>query len=79
MKFDLKVLGTGISMLFAVIFWFYTMNGLPPRVARLENRQQELEQKLNDFSAKLERVDTKVDLMLQGVHLIQSKLIRGAE
>lgn len=79
MKFDLKVIGTGISMLFAVIFWFYTMNGLPPRVAKLETGQKELEQKLNDFSTKLERVDMKVDLMLQSIHLIQSKLIRGAE
>lgn len=79
MKFDLKVLGTGISVLFAVIFWFYTINGLPPRVAKLEVAQKDLEQKLNDFSNKLERMDTKVDLMLQSIHIIQSKLIRGAE
>lgn len=79
MKFDLKVLGTGISVLFAVIFWFYTINGLPPRVAKLEVAQKDLEQKLNDFSSKLERMDTKVDLMLQSIHIIQTKLIRGAE
>jgi hypothetical protein len=79
MKFDLKVLGTGISVLFAVIFWFYTINGLPPRVAKLEVAQKDLEQKLNDFSNKLERMDTKVDLMLQSIHIIQTKLIRGAE
>ena len=79
MKFDLKVLGTGISALFAVIFWFYTINGLPPRIAKLEVAQKDLERKLNDFSSKLERMDTKVDLMLQSMHIIQSKLIRGTE
>lgn len=79
MKIDLKTLGTVTSVLLAVCFWFYTINGLPPRVEKLEKRQIELEVQLNDFSRKLEHVATTSELTLQTVHMIQSTLMRGKE
>ena len=90
MKMDLKTLSTVTSVLLAVCFWFYTINGLPPRIEKLEQKQVEpsrvialeqgqikLEAQIHEFTRKLEHVATTSELTLQTVNMIQSTLMRG--
>lgn len=53
----------------AVLFWFFTVYGLPPRVDKLEARVQQHEQQLN-------RQDVKMDIVIDDVKTIKSILMQ---
>lgn len=49
------------SVVFAVVFWFFTIHGLPPRVDRLETIVSEHDKRMTANDVKLEIIldDTK--------------------
>ncbi|MBR3603325.1 MAG: hypothetical protein IKL48_01325 [Elusimicrobiaceae bacterium] len=58
-----------LSILGAVLFWFFTMYGLPPRVDKLEARVQQHED-------QLARQDVKMDIVIDDVKTIKSILMQ---
>ena len=53
----------------AVLFWFFTIYGLPPRVDKLEQRVQQHEEQLS-------RQDVKLDIVIDDVKTIKSILMQ---
>lgn len=53
----------------AVLFWFFTIYGLPPRVDKLEARVQQHEEQLS-------RQDVKLDIVIDDVKTIKSILMQ---
>ena len=53
----------------AVLFWFFTVYGLPPRVDKLEARVQQHEEQLS-------RQDVKLDIVIDDVKSIKSILMQ---
>lgn len=58
---------TVISLIIMGLFWLFTINGLPVRVAALEETVKVLER-------KMEKNDVKTDIILDTVKLIQAHL-----
>lgn len=49
---------TIITLIGSIVFWFFTMNGIPPRVNRLEQNYTELR-------TQVIKNDTKIDVILE--------------
>lgn len=64
----LKVWAWLAGGLVAVLFWCFTIYGLPPRVDKLEQRVQQHEEKLT-------RSDVKMDIVLDDVKTIKTILM----
>ena len=58
-----------LSVSMAVLFWFFTVYGLPPRVDKLEARVEQHEQQLS-------RQDVKMDIVIDDVKTIKSILMQ---
>ena len=58
-----------VSVAMAILFWFFTVYGLPPRVDKLEARVQQHEEQLN-------RQDVKMDIVIDDVKTIKSILMQ---
>ncbi len=58
-----------LSVALAVLFWFFTVYGLPPRVDKLEARVEQHEQQLS-------RQDVKMDIVIDDVKTIKSILMQ---
>lgn len=65
MKLTLTVLGAFCT----AVFWFFTINGLPPRVDKLEEQ-------LKVHESKLTKNDVKLDIMLDDVKTIKNILMQ---
>lgn len=57
------------TLIFGVIFWFYTINGIPKKVDNHEIRITSLEHDSIEFKAKQ-------DLLLQAVYEIRAVLLK---
>lgn len=57
------------TTIFAIVFWFFTINGLPKRVDNHEVRISTLEHDNIEFK-------TKQDLLLQAVYEIRAVLLK---
>lgn len=57
-----------ITVAFAVLFWFFTIYGLPPRVSKLEGEVQTMQR-------QLERNDTKTDIILDSVKRMETFIL----
>lgn len=69
MSESLKITLTALGAAGAVLFWFFTMNGLPPRVDKLEEQ-------LRVQEARLTRNDVKLDIVLDDVKTIKNILMQ---
>lgn len=58
-----------LGLIAAGLFWLFTVNGLPPRVDKLEEQV-----KLHE--SKLTRNDVKLDIMLEDVKTIKNILMQ---
>ena len=58
-----------LSVSMAVLFWFFTVYGLPPRVDKLAARVEQHEQQLS-------RQDVKMDIVIDDVKTIKSILMQ---
>ena len=56
------------TMIIMGLFWLFTINGLPARVAALEETVRVLER-------KMDKNDIKTDMILDSVKLIQAHLL----
>lgn len=56
------------TMIITGLFWLFTINGLPARVAALEETVRVLER-------KMDKNDIKTDIILDSVKLIQAHLL----
>ena len=61
---------TIISIIIGCIFWLNTMNGIPPRVTKAEERISELEKSQTAMAVK-------ADMTLNAVYEIRNVLMRG--
>ena len=57
-----------IGVACAVLFWFFTMYGLPPRVDKLEERVREHDRKLAESTGK-------IDIILDDVKTIKTHIL----
>lgn len=57
-----------LSIAFAVLFWFFTIYGLPPRVSKLESEVSSLQR-------ELVKNDTKTDIILDTVKTIEGFIL----
>ena len=66
----LSPLITIITLLIGAVVWVNTMSGIPPRVAKAEERISELEKSQT-------AMNVKADMTLKAVYEIRSVLMRG--
>ena len=57
------------TIFFGVVFWFYTINGLPKQIENHEQRISKIEKELLETK-------TKTDMILQAVYEIRSVLLK---
>ncbi|MBQ4178282.1 MAG: hypothetical protein II598_00895 [Elusimicrobia bacterium] len=57
------------TIFFGVVFWFYTINGLPKQIESHEQRISKIEKELLETK-------TKTDMILQAVYEIRSVLLK---
>ena len=60
------------GVIFAIVFWFFTLYGLPPRVDNLEK-------KVSAHEERLARSDVKLDMIADDVKSIKVILLNAAK
>lgn len=60
----LKTIAWGVCGLLAIAFWFFTVDGLPKRVEKLETDIEIIKTQVN-------KNDTKIDIMLEDIKFIK--------
>lgn len=78
---DLVKIATIIcSIIFAVTFFVYEMQGLPPRVTKLEKdlpaTREQLRSEMSELKSQIDKNNTKTDIILDDVKIIKSMLMR---
>ena len=68
------------SIIFAVTFFVYEMQGLPPRVSKLEQdlptTREQLRSEMNELKSQIDKSDTKTNIILEDVKIIKGILMK---
>ena len=71
------------SIVGAAAFFVYTMQGLPPRVTKLEQDlpaiREQLKSEINDLKSQVDKNNAKTDIILDDVKVIKSLMMSKAE
>ena len=75
-----KLIGIIGGIVFAVTFFVYEMQGLPPRVSKLEQdlpaTREQLRSEMNELKSQVDRSDAKTDIILDDVKIIKGLLMK---
>lgn len=68
------------SIIFTVTFFIYEMQGIPPRVSKLEQdlpaTREQLRSEIDKLKSEIDRNGAKTDIILDDVKIIKSMLIK---
>ncbi|MCM1260517.1 MAG: hypothetical protein NC222_06140 [Staphylococcus sp.] len=69
------------SIIGGIFFFLYKMQGLPPRVSKLEQdlqvTKEQLKSEINELKSQIDKNNTKTDIILDDVKVIKSLLMGG--
>lgn len=78
-----KLVGIIGGIVFAVTFFVYEMQGLPPRVSKLEQdlpaTREQLRNEMNELKTQVDRSDAKTDIILDDVKIIKGLLMKEGQ
>lgn len=78
-----KLVGIIGGIVFAVTFFVYEMQGLPPRVSKLEQdlpaTREQLRNEMNELKTHVDRSDAKTDIILDDVKIIKGLLMKEGQ
>ena len=76
----IKIMAIICSIIFAVTFFVYEMQGIPPRVSKLEQdlpaTREQLRSEINQLKSEIDRNSAKTDIILDDVKIIKSMLMK---
>lgn len=69
-----------LSIVVACTFFVYQMQGLPPRVTKLEQDlpiiKEQLKSEINELKSQIERNNVKIDIILDDVKAVKNLLMK---
>lgn len=79
----LKFFSIAGGIIGAIAFFIYTMQGLPPRVSKLEQdlpaMREQLKSEINDLKSQVDKNNAKTDIILDDVKVIKSLMMSKTE